>query len=528
MVKLTAKTDTTSVDNHDQPIVAFWQRLALGTNNVVTPGNILSISGLVVVGWGVNRLYHGDWVLGLVLVGIGRSFDLADGFVAKRTHTATPLGELVDTTCDKLAVLLLLITGFRLGILSNILIIALLVYNVLTALVGMTGGRKHQLHPNRFGKLTMFTSWLLILAAIIQQQLARIDLTLLVTMLLLLYCTLGALSIIWYIGAWRQAVKGQPELAAWTASLGRIVFVYNRKASNYGRARQWIRSISQVVGIKYQAIDAITGQEKLVDLARAEASGSNAAILVAIAGGDGTVHSVVNSLVKALPAKPAGDWYVLPLWGGNANDFAYMLNGLSPTMTVSRLLTQSMPQEVPLIKLTIDKEVEYACCYASFGASAYAARQLDNNRSAMNTILRWLPPFLLLRELVAVMQALAEAPLHRAEIDDVERKLYEHSIINGSRIAKMNRIPIELTEPYFFHAIVERKGKSLIIAWLRILTGRPDTRFSKRRQLRFTTKNRLDAQIDGEVRQLPSGVTVKAAIVFSPLRFITVRKATSK
>src|SRR5258708_6783173 len=87
----------------DPTAANFWQRFALQTNGVVTPGNILSISGLVLVVWGAWLLGSGErWTAGVALVTAGRFFDVLDGYTAELTGTKSRLGAMVDVACDKL------------------------------------------------------------------------------------------------------------------------------------------------------------------------------------------------------------------------------------------------------------------------------------------------------------------------------------------------------------------------------------------------------------------------------------------
>jgi diacylglycerol kinase family enzyme len=77
----------------------------------------------------------------------------------------------------------------------------------------------------------------------------------------------------------------------------------------------------------------------------------------------------------------------------------------------------------------------------------------------------------------------------------------------------VNRIPVQIDEPVFFHALVERKHPSVLITMLRILLRKPDVVYAKESKLEFTTRQQLDAQIDGEVIRLAKGADVSAQIM---------------
>lgn len=507
--------------NNDQSI-RIWQQIALATRNIVTPGNIISLFGLALVLLGVTKLYSGDWVAGLILLAAGRAMDLADGMAARATHTGSQLGELVDTTCDKVGVFAILLVAYTTGLLGPTLILMLVVYHLHMAVFAVLWGRRYRLHTNRWGKLAMFSSWVAILVSIIDTKQSAAALHLLSILATVSFGLLAVAAIYHYYWDLRRAIAAKSQTAAWTRRVETLLFVYNPKATNYQRARKWLVAIETRLKRKADHIDIIEeGNEALLKYLRKQRK----PVLVMIAGGDGTVSSVVNQLCEL--KQP--EIYILPLWGGNANDFSYMLNGLSSNQTAPHLLAQSAAIKVPLIKITTSKgeqgtkHVQYACCYASFGASAYAARQLEKRRLSTRSIARWLPPLVIIRELFAVLQALITSPQSRIRMGQRQTAFYEHSMINGSRIAKVNRVPIELNEPIFFHAIVEKKGTSILVNILRIIFRRPGTNYTKRSKAAFTTKSIIDAQIDGEILRLPSGTYVEATIAQTPLHFISSR-----
>lgn len=80
------------------------QKIAAATGGIVTPGNVVSALGAGFVAAGLIDVYKDEKVRrGVWKIGIGRAFDLVDGFLAHRTETKSPLGEAVDATIDKLA-----------------------------------------------------------------------------------------------------------------------------------------------------------------------------------------------------------------------------------------------------------------------------------------------------------------------------------------------------------------------------------------------------------------------------------------
>src|SRR6185437_8881055 len=100
-----------------------------------------------------------------------------------------------------------------------------------------------------------------------------------------------------------------------------------------------------------------------------------------IAAGDGTVNLIVDLLLHdpALTTEQR-QTPILPLWGGNANDLANMLNGAATRSKLRRLLQHGHVVSIRPIICTLStpggsRQVYAAACYASFGASAYASEE---------------------------------------------------------------------------------------------------------------------------------------------------------
>ena len=66
----------------------------------MTPANAITIAGLALSVYGAANLNE---VSGVLIFGAGRVLDIADGYVARRTH-ASRFGALLDASADKAAV----------------------------------------------------------------------------------------------------------------------------------------------------------------------------------------------------------------------------------------------------------------------------------------------------------------------------------------------------------------------------------------------------------------------------------------
>lgn len=503
------------------------QRIAKQTRGGITPGNLLSLGGLSLVLYGSWLLAHSNVDRGLVCLFVGRLCDLADGYVADWTKTKSRIGEAVDTTCDKISVLAIIVAGYATSLLPLPLLAVLTIHHAYIAVVGVWWGRKYRLHTQKIGKQAMFASWVAILLSLLYQlHNGWIVLGTLIA-IIIGYGVLAVCALYSYTKEARRAVIASKHSSTWQHTVTHIVHIYNRRSSNYARAQFWIKGIAAIIGKEPHSIDIQDMDTELPHVCKSLGAKDN--MLVTIAGGDGTVHAVVN-LLETLTPPTSAILYILPLWGGNANDFSCMLNGQNTRTAPDRLIQQSYPAPVPLIQIILEhnttKRVLYACCYASFGASAYAARQLDTHRISTRTIIRWLPPVLVARELYYVSRAMLEAPTHRARLEDTETNIYEHAIINGSRMAKTNYVPIELEKPLFFHATVSKKSPSLVLTILRILLRKPDPTYTTRSHLTFTLKNNIHAQVDGEVIDVPSSTRVTAISHKTRLLFISTRLRT--
>jgi len=136
-----------------------WQRLAAATGGTVTPGNVLTLAGAVLVAWGLWRLAGGDYLNALGLLVLGRAFDLLDGFAADKTGTKSPLGEALDAGIDKLATFVTLAVFGLAQIAPWWLIIAIVLPHTTIAAITLARYGKREIHPSRTGKLSMATAW---------------------------------------------------------------------------------------------------------------------------------------------------------------------------------------------------------------------------------------------------------------------------------------------------------------------------------------------------------------------------------
>ncbi len=159
-------------DWHNIPIASRTavQRVAAATYSVITPGNIVSAIGLVIVGFGLYQIVSQQYWAGLLLLAIGRALDIADGAIADATKTKSPLGETVDAVADKVGTLLTIIVLFAANVAEWWVIAGLLIPQLIIPLVIFYKKRKGvRVHPTRSGKLSMAAVWVGIVGLLVAQ-----------------------------------------------------------------------------------------------------------------------------------------------------------------------------------------------------------------------------------------------------------------------------------------------------------------------------------------------------------------------
>lgn len=191
----------------------WWQKQAQRSHGLLTPGNIISLVGALLVASSLVYFLQGSWGWGLILLLVGRLADVADGVVASRTGTKSPLGEAVDATLDKFALLASLIVFIVTGIVPLLAILLIALFNAANAAFSLLAKvRKKRLHPSQVGKITAVFQWAAILlyvtAAVLKSgdmQSAATIVTITAIVSLAISLVLGVFTVAGYaIGAKRQ------------------------------------------------------------------------------------------------------------------------------------------------------------------------------------------------------------------------------------------------------------------------------------------------------------------------------------
>ncbi len=149
-----------------------WQHWAMRSHGILTPGNVITVTGFIGVVYGLVLLADKSYGAGLLVLAAGRACDLLDGLAADYTGTKSPLGEKMDATFDKLSTGLSLIVLVVIGIVPLWIALLLAVQQaaaIVFALVALKRGTA--LHPSRTGKLGMAGIWLGLLLIVSLQAL---------------------------------------------------------------------------------------------------------------------------------------------------------------------------------------------------------------------------------------------------------------------------------------------------------------------------------------------------------------------
>ncbi len=238
----------------------------------------------------------------------------------------------------------------------------------------------------------------------------------------------------------------------------------------------------------------------------AAAAARDGASLVGAAGGDGTLHEVVNGVLdagEAPTARPAVA--AVPVGGGN--DYARMLGlaGLDPA-AAARAIAGGVARPVDVARLTGgDAGPEHVLnnIGLAFGALANEARERT----------RWLGGEL--SYFVAGLLALAtfQPDSLVVQVDDVSiqgRFLVAHLGVGRYCGAGIDFAPATRHDDGLLDVVLvtERSKLRAVLEWPRITRGaqRHDVAFLRGRRVRVIGPRGLLLHVDGEVRRVPLGV----------------------
>lgn len=126
---------------------------AISREDVLSPANAVSLIGLAFTLYGALNI---NSLSGVLILGLGRLIDVFDGKVARATHVSQ-FGALVDATCDKIGIAVLLPAVWIAGIAPYWLLIYIAVQNISNVVLSwLTAKRGNMPAASRNGKYAMF------------------------------------------------------------------------------------------------------------------------------------------------------------------------------------------------------------------------------------------------------------------------------------------------------------------------------------------------------------------------------------
>lgn len=247
--------------------------------------------------------------------------------------------------------------------------------------------------------------------------------------------------------------------------------------------------------------------------------------LLCIAAGDGTTNQIIDALITGKLTTKVRRTPVLPLWGGNANDLAHMLNGPAYRTKVKDILARGQvipihPLECGLTSKGSKTKMHIAACYASLGITGFVAKRLvqpEYRRSKLHKI----PGGTLLKDIATIVGGLMEAPSFGIKEHGNVRSVYELSFYNGSRMAKIERLPAKLTDEMFYLNRFENKRLLSIIPRFIEMTRKGVSQNLLRNYSSFTTQEESWAQFDGEPVRVPAHTKVQIQLSPRPFYALT-------
>lgn len=148
--------------------LTFFQKVAKKTKGIITPGNVVSATGLILVVVGVAFIHNKSLTLGFFMIMLGRLADVFDGFLAHLSKTKSPLGELIDASFDKIAMLAVFIILLIEPLIPVWILIIIFAHSIINSFSSIWAhARKKRIHPSFCGKLSGAASWIIILGFIL-------------------------------------------------------------------------------------------------------------------------------------------------------------------------------------------------------------------------------------------------------------------------------------------------------------------------------------------------------------------------
>jgi hypothetical protein len=303
----------------------------------------------------------------------------------------------------------------------------------------------------------------------------------------------------------------------------RFIVLANPRSSGRKQAERKLHALTQLfpeVPVEHYET-ATGGAAAYAKLLRKHAAKLGPHTLLCVAAGDGSINYLLETLLlnDSLPGY-AKRTPILPLWGGNGNDLAAMLNGRASRVTMYLIFNQAQvvpirPMYFRMVQADGKTKERVACVTASFGATAQAARRL-NDGIYRQSQLHKVPGGRYVRESLTAWWAIAASATFISEHTGKNKQMYEYTFCNGPRMAKWYHMPVRLTDDQFFMSTIEGKI-AIITPTMMTLSFRrkpSDTRLFKSTQL--IVRESVWAQFDGEPELIPANTKIDVRLTNRP------------
>lgn len=295
----------------------------------------------------------------------------------------------------------------------------------------------------------------------------------------------------------------------------RIVFIQNPVSTHANRAVHRLNELRAAFpSVPLTLIQTVPGGRKANQKElRKHAALFGESTLLCIAAGDGTVGMIIETLLtdpfytKSMRRMP-----ILPVWAGNANDLAHMLNGAAYKSRLPHIITSGKVTPVWPIHCTLNLPngrtiTHLACCYISFGATAVAAETLSHAISRTH-VLHNIAFIRFLHEMLVVTFSMLRTKTFDITDEAGTVPVFEYIFFNGPRFAKISRVHRKLTDVGFHMAKVQGKNVRTIARTLAGLTHPKKSQNYQATEVKFTLNDPTPVQFDGETLHVPAGTKV--------------------
>lgn len=191
-----------------------WQCVAAATNGIVSIGNFFSVLGLASVPLGLWLLLrHHQGLPAAVVLALGRICDLLDGWLADKTGTKSPLGEVLDVAFDKISVFVTVVVLLAANLIPLWMVTLLVLPHIGVAAIGLLAYfRRRLLHVSRLGKISMGFGWIYLLVWIVSTAVSAALSGLTGRMLIIAGMLALGLSVVTGVASFLGYVRDYPEL----------------------------------------------------------------------------------------------------------------------------------------------------------------------------------------------------------------------------------------------------------------------------------------------------------------------------